>query len=372
MIVRCKTCLYPTTKPDLHFVDGECAACRNYRARSKIDWVARESEFRQMLETAPRGSSGYDCIVPSSGGKDSYAQVLKMIDFGMRPLVVTARTCHLTDIGRRNLDNLSSIATTIEYAPNTDVRRALNRYSLEFVGDISLPEHFAIFSIPFRAAVDFDIPLIVYGECPTMEYGGPPGSEAHKTMTRRYIAEHQGFLGMRPSDFIGVNGITERDMRDYMLPSSDKLANVVAVFMGQYLPWDSRKNADVAMINGFECVQPSLANWWTFENQDNAQTGVHDFFGFLKYGYGRGAAQLSVDIRTGYMTRDEAIARAAIIEGIFPYEYMGVKYSDVLYRIGMKRDTFWKIANRFINKSLFVDATQIDSRLIPVDLCANQ
>lgn len=353
MLTRCKSCLYPTTKPDLHFVDGECAACRNYRNRPQIDWEARRQEFINLIAAAPRGSSGYDCIVPSSGGKDSTFQVLKMIELGFRPLVVTATTCHLTDVGQENIANLARFATTVEFTPNRGVRAALNRLGLATVGDISLPEHFAIFSVPFRAAVDFDIPLIVYGECPTMEYGGPPGSEGHKTMTRRYIMEHQGFLGMRASDFIGTEYITERDMRDYMLPPEEKMEKVTAVFMGQYFPWDSRNNADIAKAKGFTTKLPFSGNWWNFENLDNAQTGLHDFFGYLKYGYSRGTAQMSVDIRTRYMTRDEAEEKNKLMEDMFPVYYMGVRYDEVLSNIGITEKMFWEIVDKFKNKTIF-------------------
>ncbi|KKN16257.1 hypothetical protein LCGC14_0977660, partial [marine sediment metagenome] len=66
----------------------------------------REDEFLQILKSG-KNDSGYDCIVPSSGGKDSHWQVLKLIELGVRPLVVTASTCHLTEIGRKNIDNLA-------------------------------------------------------------------------------------------------------------------------------------------------------------------------------------------------------------------------------------------------------------------------
>jgi hypothetical protein len=41
--------------------------------------------------------------------------VLTLIELmGAKPLVVTAVTCHLTPIGRANIDNLARYATTIE------------------------------------------------------------------------------------------------------------------------------------------------------------------------------------------------------------------------------------------------------------------
>lgn len=207
---RCARCLYPDLKPDLFFDDaGVCSACRAFEQRQSVDWAAREGELLSALEGG-RNDSGYDCIVPSSGGKDSHWQVLKLIELGARPLVVTATTCHLTHLGRANIDNLTRYATTMEVVANRGVRAKLNRLGLTMVGDISWPEHAAIFSVPFHAACNLGIPLIFYGECPQEAYGGPPGTESAKEMTLRWVSEFGGFNGLRPSDFVGLDGTSAR------------------------------------------------------------------------------------------------------------------------------------------------------------------
>jgi hypothetical protein len=65
-------------------------------------------------------------------------------------------------------------------------------------------------------------------------------------MTRRWVSEFGGFLGLRPADFVGMEGITERDMADYMPRPRPAGTSIEAHFLGQYLPWDSRRNAEVA------------------------------------------------------------------------------------------------------------------------------
>src|SRR5688572_13391502 len=156
---RCKTCVMPSTRPDTEFIDGECAACVAYKKRSEIDWRKRKIELENLLEAFRRPGRDFDVLVPSSGGKDSHFQVLTMIELGARPLVVTATTCHLTEIGRRNIDNLARYATTIEITPNRTVRAKLNKLGLQMVGDVSFPEHLSIFTTPFKIAVQMGIPL---------------------------------------------------------------------------------------------------------------------------------------------------------------------------------------------------------------------
>lgn len=329
---RCTLCLMPDTRPDTAFVDGVCSACMSYASRPLIDWESRHADLLALLDR-----HGGRCIVPSSGGKDSTYQVLKLLDMGADVTVVTATTCHLTPIGRRNIDNLARYARTIEVTPNRTVRAKLNRLGLELVGDISWPEHVSIFTTPFRMACSLGIDLIFYGENPQNQYGGPPGADEARQMTRRWVSEFGGFLGLRPQDMVGQMGITDRDMQDYLPPAD--IGSVEAHFLGQYIPWDSHQNAAVAIAHGMEVALPSTNNWWNFENLDNAQTGLHDYFMSLKYGYGRGCAQISVDIRAGRISRERAMTFwAAEHDGQFPETYAGVAIGDVLDRIGMTRE----------------------------------
>ena len=72
---------------------------------------------------------------PVSGGKDSTFQVVKMLQMGIKPLCVTATTCDLTLIGRKNIQNIKSLGVDyIEFTPNPSVRKQLNRIGLQEVG----------------------------------------------------------------------------------------------------------------------------------------------------------------------------------------------------------------------------------------------
>src|SRR5512135_573174 len=338
-MIRCRTCTMPNTRPDTPFVDGECAACRSYRLRHEIDWHTRRNRLCELLD-----KHHGRVIVPSSGGKDSTYQALTLKAMGADVTCVTARTCHLTEIGRRNIDNLARHCRTIEVTPDMTVRAVLNRIALETVGDISWPEHAAIFSTPFKVAIDLGESLIMYGENPQNAYGGPLGTEDAMTMTRRWITEFGGFLGLRPMDFVGQEGITERDMRDYQPPTERAMfeAGIEAHFLGQYIPWNSHLNAVVAQQAGMRSLgyPPSIANWWEWENLDNAQTGIHDLFMRLKYGFGRGCQQISVDVRTGRVDRAFALDWVESNDAAPFTTYADVPMSHILSRIGMTRREF--------------------------------
>lgn len=350
---RCKICVMPDTRPDTEFVDGVCSACISYQQRPQIDWDARMKELTTLLEKRKADGAEFDCIVPSSGGKDSTYQVLKLIELGAKPLVVTATTCMLTPVGRLNIDNLKRYATTIEVSPNSAVRAKLNRIGLEMVGDISWPEHVAIFTTPFNMAVAMQIPLIFYGENPQNQYGGPLDSGEAKTMTRRWVSEFGGFLGLRPQDLAGMT--SERSMQDYYAPAQQDIdrVGVEAHFLGQYIPWDSRRNSVEAMAAGMTVRKPSAANWWHGENLDNAMTGIHDHQMYRKYGYGRGCAQISVDVRAGLITRDKALEWVAMHDGKFPFVYMGIPVDDVLSKLSISWKDFDGYLDTHTNWELF-------------------
>jgi N-acetyl sugar amidotransferase len=350
----------PDTKPDL-FMDekGICNACRSYEKRQSIDWNSRFEELLQILKKyRSKNSNRWDCIVPGSGGKDSHTQTIRMLDLGMNPLCVTATTCHLSDIGRRNIDNVKQLGVDyIEFSPNPIIRRKLNRIGLMQVGDISWPEHVGIFTIPIRVAVQYKVPLIIWGENAQNEYGGPAAASENNVLTRRWLEEFGGLLGLRVSDLIGMDGIEERDLIPYTYPTDEELqgVGVTGLFLGYYLPWDGYSNALFAQAHGFSTfcatVEGSIVN---YENLDNYQTGIHDYFKFLKFGFGRATDLACLHIRRGRLTRKDGIELVRRHDGKIPWSYLGKPLKEILTPLDITIDEFIKICDRFTNKKLFL------------------
>lgn len=358
MIRYCTRCLYPETKPDLWFDErGVCSACLNYERRATVDWTARQAEFREVVGRYRRDGSNYDCIVPVSGGKDSTYQTIRLLEAGLTPLCVTSTTCSLSDVGRRNIENLKRLGVDyIEVTTNPLVRRRLNRFCLQNIGDISWPEHVTIFTIPVRLAVQLDIPLIVWGENAQNEYGGPAAAAENNVLTRRWLEEFGGLLGLRVSDMVGQDGIRPQDLIQYTYPSDAELARVgvTGIFLGHYFPWDGYANALMAQAHGFETfphmVEGSLVN---YENLDNHQTGIHDYFKFLKYGFGRATDIACNHIRRGRISRADGLTMVRLHDGRFPSTYLGRPLADILAEIDMTVDEFVAVCDSYTNKKLF-------------------
>ena len=72
-------------------------------------------------------------------------------------------------------------------------------------------------------AVQLRIPLIVWGENSQNEYGGPAGAATDNVLTRRWLEEFGGLLGLRVSDLVGHEGIEQRDLIAYTYPTDQEL-----------------------------------------------------------------------------------------------------------------------------------------------------
>lgn len=359
----CNVCLLPNSKPDLTFsTDGVCNACTNFQSRKSVDWDARQEEFLKLVEQyRSKDGSCWDCIVPVSGGKDSTYQVLKLLELGLNPLCVTSTTCDLSNLGRANIENIKNLGVDyIEFSPKPTVRRTLNRIGLETVGDISWPEHVGIFTIPVRAAVEYSVPLIIWGENSQNEYGGPASSVNNKILNRAWLEEFGGLLGLRVGDLTQSWGLTARDLIPYSYPADEDLkkVGVTGLFLGHFFEWDGLSNALIAQANGFstysKTVEGSMVN---YENLDNYQTGIHDYFKYLKFGFGRASDIASLHIRRKRISRNQGIRIVRENEGMFPWEYLGKSLETILAPLDLSVDEFEGICDRFTNKRIF----EIDS-----------
>ena len=350
--------MMPETKPDLSFKDGVCNACINFDNREKIDWDERKNQLVSILEKYKNKSKNYwNCIIPVSGGKDSTYQVVTALRLGMHPLCVTSRTCDLSKIGRDNLDNIRNLGVDlIEVGPDAKIRNKLNRIGLLELGDISWPEHIGIFTIPVRIAVNFKIPLILWGENSQNEYGGPAGEEKNNTLDRRWLEEFGGLIGMRVSDLFGFPGLNKKNLIHYTYPTDEEIKNagITGLFLGHYLPWDGLENANIAKQNGFKAfntrVEGSLVE---YENLDNHQTGIHDYFKFLKFGFSRVTDIACLYIRRKRITREQAKEYIIKYDGKFPSKYLNKPLEEILKPLDLTLEEFEKCCDKFTNKNLF-------------------
>lgn len=354
----CKKCLFPETKPDLSFDDaGICSACNSVNEKfNNIDWEQRKLEFEEIINNYKSNDRGYDCIIPVSGGKDSTYQAYFMKEvYGMNPLCVCFETTYPTEIGKRNLDNISKMGIdVIHFKKDYQAYKSMVIESFKRVGDEMWPNHIGIFTIPVIFAVKFNIPLIIWGENSQQEYGGPDlRSVKSRVLNRKWLEEFGGLLGNRIEDMIGVNGITEKKLTPYFYPSDQEIekVGVTGIFLGSYFFWDAKKHLEIIVKNGFEVKKdgPVEGTYTNYENLDEKMHGLHDYLKFVKYGFGRATDHACTDIRNGRLTRENGLKLVEKYDGKYPHQSIEafIEYSE-LTKIEID-----KIIDSFTNPLLF-------------------
>ena len=358
----CKRCLYPDTKPQLVFDEnGICSACKNHELKEKIDWKSKEKELKEILEKFRSKNNYYDCIIPVSGGKDSHFQAYTIKEkFGLNPLVVNFHPLDQTEIGKKNLDNLKKLGVDcIEFSPNPNVYLKLARFGLKKLGDFQWPEHIGIFTVPVQIAVKYKIPLIIWGENPQFEYGQPTDIAIDTILDRKWLEKNGGYFldKIKPQDMV-KHGFELNDIQSYLYPSDEEInqVGVTGIFLGSYIKWDIFKQLETVKAIGFqENDEPKEGTFNKWENLDVYFTVFHDYFKFLKYGFGRATDHASIEIMHGRISREQGLKLVKQYEGKIPRKYLEkfLEFAD------MSMDDFIGICNEFTNKEIFqVDENQ--------------
>jgi len=354
----CKKCLYPDTKPQLQFNEnGICSACVNCDLKNKVDWEKKKKDFIQILEKFKSKNQGnYDCIIPVSGGKDSTFQVYTMKEtFGLNPLAVNFHPLDQTKLGRKNLENLKKLGVDcIEFSPNPKIYSKLAKFGLVELGDFQWPEHLGIFSIPVQIAVKYKIPLIIWGENPQLEYGQPTDIDKDTILDRTWTEKNGGFFldKIKPHDMIEY-GFEMKDLSPYLYPSDDEIRNIgiTGIFLGSYIKWNIFKQLELVKKLGFSENDDLMEGTYDkYENLDVYFTVFHDYFKFLKYGFGRTTDHTSIEIRYGRISRDEGIELIKKYEGKIPRKY----FKKFLESAEITEKEFHEICDKFTNKDIFL------------------
>ena len=327
------------------------------KKNKKVDWTKRAQELDKIINSTKSKNTNWDCVIPSSGGKDSTYQALWAKSKGLNPILVTATTCDLSYLGRKNLDNLKALGfDTVEISNKPDIRAKLNKTCIDLIGDISWPEHVSIFTAPIRFALNYKIPLILYGENPQIEYGGPEKSLSNYELDRKWLEEFGGLIGLRVTDLMEIHNFSKKDLSIYDYPSQEELKQfpIKSIFLGYFEMWDSIRNFEQAKKNGFLSYDKGLEGcFFNFEKLDNYQHGIHDYFKFLKYGFSRATDQVAWKLRDKKISIEEGKKIIFANDGNYPHYYLGKKLENILSDIEMTVEQFDKIADRFTNKKLF-------------------
>ena len=350
----CKNCVMPDTRPGIQFSeDGICYPCLVKKNRDKVDWKSRWTEFEKLTDKY-RGSNGdyYDCIVTVSAGKDSYYQTYTMKErMGMNPLLVSLDNWTWTETGRYNQRNMLEVFGCDLHSLTLNRKAAKKMLRKGFFYQM-IPTWYwdrAVYAYPLHIAIKLDIPLILYGENISYEYGGYQTEETPSALEQ--INNNVAFPV--PWDVWLDDDISMKDLNPIQYPTEEEIkqAKLEPVYLSYFESWDGNRNVEVAKKYGFhtlekEWVRQGLSE--SYEQIDTVGYNVHPWLKFPKFGHQHNTDIISQWIREGRMTRQEGVKLVKEREHILDPKML----DDFLSFTEITEKEFWESVDKFANKEI--------------------
>ena len=349
----CKKCAMPDTRPGSIFDnEGVCYACRNYEKRKKVDWERRREELIELCDKYRREDGYYDCVIPVSGGKDSHFLLHTMkAEMGMNPLLVTVGDPFTkTEAGLSNFRNLGETFSCdhILFNLSIDLFRRVTRIAFEEYGEPLRFVEAAIYTVPFKMAIKFGIPLVVFGENSAYEYGttGQGNCSATEDILQRFKTIDIDFWLQRSVSIKEVNAI--------IAPTQEELRRLrpEVIYMSYFSAWSSTRHLEIAKKYGFK----DLSYEWKregciedFEQIDSVAYMVHLWLKYPKFGFQRSSDIASRRVREGKISLTEA--KRLIMEHDHKLDRRAM--DDFMQFLGYTLKQFWDIVERFWNREIF-------------------
>ena len=351
----CSSCLNMSTRPRISFDSfGRCNACQWAEEKKNMDWSSRQQELLDLLDAHKSSNGGFDCIVPVSGGKDgSYVAYQLKHKYGMNPLAVTIKPALSLPLGDQNLDNfIKSGFNHVHISPDPEIMRAFNKYGFIEKGFPYYGWLTAILTSVIRTALNFNIPLIFYGEDGEVEYGGSTQTKNQALFDIEYMKSVY-LEGGYQKVLSKLDNVDANSLYFWNFPQKNELEGkkLLLTHWSYFESWDPYRNYLVAKEKcGLEEKDEGNSGTFTnFAQNDQALYALHTYMMYLKFGFGRATQDAGIEIRRGALSREQALNLVRLYDGHYPEEFIEL-YLDYYQ---MTRGAFDEVIDKWANKELF-------------------
>jgi N-acetyl sugar amidotransferase len=354
----CSKCLQPDTRPNTKFSrDGICPACDYFAKYLNVDWTERSHILLELAEDYKNPSAQYDCIIGVSGGKDSFRQALWVRDYlKLRPLLVSVSypPHQLTTIGAHNISTLIEAGfDMIQTCPAPKTWEKLMRAAFDIYANYAKATELALFAAVPRIAIDYKIPLILWGENPGLQLGdlGTLGKTGYDGNNLR----NMNTLGGGSLDWMLNEGFSEKDLIPFNYPTLKEFedSNIQIVYLGWFLgDWSLLNNGAISSLTGIKIRRDRVGNTgdlFGVTSLDEDWVTLNQMIKYYKFGFGRATDYVNEMIRMGDITRDEAIPIVTKYDGACSADYI----ESFCEYIKIPVDDFWSKVISLANKDLF-------------------
>ena len=346
----CTKCIQPDTRPGVFFnEESVCGACLWEDEKKKIDWAERKKELEIIANDAKKSNAVYDCAIGVSGGKDSTKQAVTARDeLGLNCLLVNYQPENITELGRKNLENLKSLGfDLISIRPNPKIMMKVTKHDFFNYLNFVKASEFPLYASTYIIAEKFKIPLIIQGENPGLTVGTSlTGVGTDSDALKAYQLQT---LSGGIQEYLDIDDVTQKDLYFFHYDVQKLLdLNVKGIWIQYYLKeWSSTGNAEFSKKYGFqerENIKPEeIGTYVPFNACDSDFVHVNQMLKFMKFGFGQCMDHVCYDLRDNLMDRKTAIDLVLKYDGKCAEHYID-KFCTY---IEISKDEFYKTIEKF-------------------------
>lgn len=312
-MIECVACLYKDNHPlgILFNEEGLCSGCTLHQEKDILNWGERRESLLKIVKDY-RNQSSYDCIVPVTGGQDSYFTVHYVVnELGLRPLLVNFNRVFNSREGIENLQRLRTVfGLDLQQATmNPVVVKRIIQTTLANLGTINWFWIAGQTSLPVRISRDLGVPLIIWGAHQGVEQVGMYSHLDDVEMTRRYRKEHD-LMGVDEKEIFRFDcAFNEADISQLQYPSDLDLlnSNTKGIYLSNYVRWDPYQQHEFVVKRYGYQGRKFARSYYQFDNPDcPVYMTIQDELKQMKFGYGKVTDQLTREIRHGRIDREKA------------------------------------------------------------------
>lgn len=323
----CTRCILDTSIPEIYFDDqGICNYCKMHDEvlKSYPDGDEGQKLLDELVSKIKKAGKGkhYDCIIGVSGGTDSTYTLYLMKKLGLRPLAVHFDNGWNSDIAAENIKKATNklgidlYTHVADWEEFKDLQIAFLKSSTP---DAEVPTDYAIISVLLKVAVKEKIKYVIEGQASRAEGTTPLGWTYHDG---RYLRGVQKKLGLKKA-------------RSFPLLSLFTL--LYYTFLKRIKLVRPLEYTDYSKAMAREVNSNELG--WRDPGGHHHESIFTKFFQSYylpeKFGIDKRRRECSAKIRSGHMTRDEALAE---VNSPYPVEEGIVEYT--MGKLGLNQKEF--------------------------------
>lgn len=299
----CRRCVMDTTDPEIAFgADGVCSHCRRFELEMKPHWKPTPEggrELEQIIARIKAEGQGkrYDCVIGLSGGVDSSYLAVKVVEWGLRPLVVHVDAGWNSELAVKNIEQivtklgLDLVTCVVDWEDMKELHLAFLSAGL---ANQDVPQDHAFFAALYKYATDAGIRYVINGANYATE-GVLPQSWGYDAMDATHVRSVHARFGTRPLANFPIISFYQYY---FYFPKIKKMTVIAPL---NYMPYEKATAVDY--------LERHFG--WRYYGGKHYESRWTRFFQAhylpTKFGYDKRKAHLSSLIVSGQLSRDEAL-----------------------------------------------------------------